>query len=216
LRIKRVTEDNRLWSATVAAITGETSRNDRQTYGRTFEWRQGITEAPLEKYPECQGPVQRLAGGEAGFILKGVWLEVLLLAGVTGLTSEVEKIAALTRRIQPQRGLLNTVARPPSEDFAGPVSWSQLQEFANLFDGKAEVISEDHQSRSPVSDQATEADILALLNRRPCTVQGVSAGLGLPVGETAKRLAALLEERLATTVRINKTIFYETVRAKAN
>jgi wyosine [tRNA(Phe)-imidazoG37] synthetase (radical SAM superfamily) len=157
-----------------------------------------------------------LAGGEAGFILKGVWLEVLLLAGVTGLTSEVEKIAALTRRIQPQRGLLNTVARPPSEDFAGPVSWSQLQEFANLFDGKAEVISEDHQSRSPVSDQATEADILALLNRRPCTVQGVSAGLGLPVGETAKRLAALLEERLATTVRINKTIFYETVRAKAN
>jgi putative FmdB family regulatory protein len=39
--------------------------------GRTFEWRQGITEAPLEKCPECQGPVHRLASGGTGFMLKG-------------------------------------------------------------------------------------------------------------------------------------------------
>jgi putative FmdB family regulatory protein len=41
-----------------------------QACGRTFEWRQGITESPLEECPECQGPVQRLASGGAGFILK--------------------------------------------------------------------------------------------------------------------------------------------------
>jgi wyosine [tRNA(Phe)-imidazoG37] synthetase (radical SAM superfamily) len=145
---------------------------------------------------------------------KPVWLEVFLLAGVTGLLPEVEKIAALARQIQPQRVQLNTVSRPPSEEFACPVSWNQMQEFANLFDGKAEVISEDNKSRSPVVHEATDADILALLSRRPCTVQGVSAGLGLHVGEAAKRLQLLVEEGSVTTVRINQTIFYETVRTK--
>ena len=143
-----------------------------------------------------------------------VWLEVFLLAGVTGVRSEVEKIAALARRIQPQRVQLNTVARPPYEEFACPVSWNQMQEFANLFDGKAEVISEDNKSRSPVLHEATDVDILALLSRRPCTLHGVSAGLGLHVGETAKRLQALVEEGSVTTVRNNQTIFYETVRTK--
>jgi wyosine [tRNA(Phe)-imidazoG37] synthetase (radical SAM superfamily) len=143
-----------------------------------------------------------------------VWLEVLILAGVTGMQSEVKKIAALVSRIQPQRVQLNTVSRPPSEEFACPVSCNQMKEFADLFDGEAEEMSEDDKSRSPILLVATDADILGLLSRRPCTIQGVSAGLGLHVGETARRLQALVEEGLVTTVRNNKTNFYETVRTK--
>jgi putative FmdB family regulatory protein len=41
-----------------------------QACGRTFEWRQGITEARLEECSECQGSVLRLASGGAGFLLK--------------------------------------------------------------------------------------------------------------------------------------------------
>jgi wyosine [tRNA(Phe)-imidazoG37] synthetase (radical SAM superfamily) len=145
---------------------------------------------------------------------KPVWLEVFLLAGVTGILAEVEKIAALARKIQPQRVQLNTVSRPSCEEFACPVSLNQMKEFAKVFGGKAEVISEDNQSRSPVLHQATDADILALLSRRPCTVQGVSAGLGLHVNEAVKRLEALVEVGSVTTVRNNKVIFYETVRTK--
>jgi wyosine [tRNA(Phe)-imidazoG37] synthetase (radical SAM superfamily) len=146
---------------------------------------------------------------------KPVWLEVFILAGVTGMLSEVKKIAALARRIQPQRVQLNTVSRPPSEEFACPVSWNQMQEFASLFDGKAEVINEENKSWSPVLHEATDADIMALLSRRPCPVQGVSAGLGLHVGEAAKRLQELVEAGSVTSVRNNKTVFYETVRAEA-
>ena len=39
---------------------------------------------------------------------KPVWLEVMLLAGITGIRSEVEKIAALTHRIRPDRVQLNS------------------------------------------------------------------------------------------------------------
>lgn len=145
---------------------------------------------------------------------KPVWLEVFLLAGVTGLLSEVKKIAALARQIQPERVQLNTVSRPPSEEFACPVSWNQMTEFANLFDGKAEVISEADESPYLVVHEATDADILAFLSRRPCTVQGVSAGLGLHVADAVKRLQALVGDGSVTTVRNNRTIFYETVRPK--
>jgi wyosine [tRNA(Phe)-imidazoG37] synthetase (radical SAM superfamily) len=145
---------------------------------------------------------------------KPVWLEVFLLAGVTAILPEVQKIAALAREIQPQRVQLNTVSRPPCEEFACPVSLEQMQEFANLFDGKAEVISEDSKPRSPALHEATDAEILALLSRRPCTVQGVSTGLGLHVNETVKRLEVLVEGGSVTTVRNNKIMFYETVRTK--
>ena len=74
--------------------------------------------------------------------LKPVWLEVFLLSGVTGLREEVEKIAALCRRIRPDRIQLNTVARPPAEDYAFPVSAELLTTFAALFDPPGEVIVE--------------------------------------------------------------------------
>jgi wyosine [tRNA(Phe)-imidazoG37] synthetase (radical SAM superfamily) len=167
--------------------------------------------------PHWEITFDRMVNGIAEFTRrfpKPVWLEVLLLAGVTGLLSEVEKIAALARQIQPERVQLNTVARPPSEEFACPVSFNQMQEFTNLFDGKAEVISEDNHSRSPMVHAATDADILALLSRRPCTVQGVSAGLGLHINEAAKRLEALIEAGSVITLRNNRTIFYETARTK--
>ncbi len=41
------------------------------TCGLRFERRQAITEEPITECPECQGMVQRLIGGGAGFILRG-------------------------------------------------------------------------------------------------------------------------------------------------
>ncbi|MEW6386000.1 MAG: radical SAM protein [Thermodesulfobacteriota bacterium] len=148
---------------------------------------------------------------------KSVWLEVLLLSGVTGIVTEVEKIAALARSIRPERVQLNTVSRPPSEEFACPVPRDQLEAFAKLFEGKAEVISaaNGEVTRSPQAHPATDADILALLSRRPCTVQGVSASLGLHVGEAAKRLQALADQGSVIAVRNNGGIFYEPLRTSA-
>lgn len=49
-------------------------------------------------------------------------------------------------------------------------------------------------------------------SRRPSMPQGFSAGLGLHVGETAKRRQALVEASPVTTRRNKKTIPYGTVR----
>jgi wyosine [tRNA(Phe)-imidazoG37] synthetase (radical SAM superfamily) len=168
--------------------------------------------------PHREIAFDRMVHGLAEFTARfsrPVWLEVFLLAGVTNIMAEVEKIAALTRRIRPERVQLHTVSRPPVEEFACPVPGEQMQEFATLFDGKVEVISpgEYDKSQAPVLNEATDADILALLSRRPCTVQGVSIGLGLPAGEVSRRMEALGAQGAVIPVQKNGAIFYKIMRA---
>lgn len=142
-----------------------------------------------------------------------VWLEVFLLGGVTGVSSAVKKIASLANEIGPERVQLNTVSRPPAEEFAFPVNGEKMQELKKLFPGKVELISENGLGKLKITKQqeSNNYDILALLSRRPCTVQGVSVGLGMNPGEAAKRLQLLNQQGDIKIVRSNDKIFYERV-----
>ena len=121
-----------------------------------------------------------------------MWLEVMLLAGVTGMPAEVERLAELAARIAPDRIQLNTAVRPPAESFVAPVADGSLQELAGLFTPHAEVIADT----APADGDrvAARADILALLSRRPCTVADIAAGLGIHHGEALKAVTALVTE----------------------
>ena len=147
---------------------------------------------------------------------KPVWLEVMLLAGVTGIRSEVEKIAALTRRIRPDRVQLNTVTRPPCEEFACPLQPESMASFARLFGRGTGVVSGRRPRRSPAPTPGvvTDGDILALLTRRPCTARGISEGLGLHIGEVTKRLDTLADRGEVAPVRKDRAVFFETVRGR--
>ncbi|MFH2011656.1 MAG: radical SAM protein [Pseudomonadota bacterium] len=142
---------------------------------------------------------------------RSVWLEVFLLGGVTAIEAEVKKIAALVRRIRPERVQLNTVSRPPAEEFAYSVSANRMEVLANLFDKKAEVISEEEtdEALALTLSAVTDKDILALLSRRPCTAQGILSGLGLHIGETTKRLQTMIEEGIVSTLRKDGDLFYK-------
>jgi wyosine [tRNA(Phe)-imidazoG37] synthetase (radical SAM superfamily) len=143
-----------------------------------------------------------------------VWLEVFLLAGVTGLPVEVKKIAALARRIGPARVQLNTVSRPPAEEFACPLEEEELARLARLFPGPVEVIRENQSSPLPArkSPGTDNEEMLALLDRRPCTVHDVCLALGLNPGEATKRLVALANRGLIRTVRRHRAVFFEAAR----
>ena len=145
---------------------------------------------------------------------KPVWLEVMLLAGLTGIRSEIKKIAALTRRIRPDRVQLNTVTRPPCEECAGPLQPESMASFARLVGRGAGVVSGRRPRRSPAPAPGvvTDGDILALLTRRPCTARGISEGLGLHIGEVTKRLDILADRGEVAPVRKDGAVFFETVR----
>jgi wyosine [tRNA(Phe)-imidazoG37] synthetase (radical SAM superfamily) len=163
--------------------------------------------------PHVDIPFKRMVDGLSVFMERfpgSVWLEVLLVAGVTGIPSEVEKIAALVRELRPGRVQLNTVSRPPSEEFVSGVDPKQLALFGRFFPGRVDVIR-GNESIVPVgttSHETGNGEIMALLRRRPCTLHGICRGLGLNPVEASKRLEALVEEGNVRTVRKDKAMFY--------
>jgi wyosine [tRNA(Phe)-imidazoG37] synthetase (radical SAM superfamily) len=163
--------------------------------------------------PHRQIAFEAMVEGLAAFTARFprlVWLEVLLVDGITGTERHVEKIAALTRRIQPGRVQLNTVTRPPAEGFARAVSRERLSRLAQCFSGPVELIS-DAGSESPPSHSpyaVTDADILDLLARRPCTAGGVAAGLRLHIQEAAKRLESLVKAGAVAVLEKDGETFY--------
>jgi wyosine [tRNA(Phe)-imidazoG37] synthetase (radical SAM superfamily) len=174
---------------------------------------------PLFRYvnrPHEDISFEQMAGGLAAFTKRfsgEVWLEVLLIAGVTGMPSEAKKIAAYAGRVGASRVQLNTVSRPPAENSAFPLSTDQMLALKDVFRGRVDIISENERECQYVSAfaQTGDADILVLLGRRPCTSTDVASGLGIHVTEALKHLDALIKAGKATTVSTNGRTFYTVV-----
>ena len=141
-----------------------------------------------------------------------VWLEVLLVSGVTGMSADVEKIAAWAGKIGPNKVQLNTVCRPAVEEYACAVAGNQMNNLAGLFAGTVEIISDDQPSlysSTASRGAATGHEIVDLLARRPCTLAGICSGLGLHPHEAAKMLKKLADEKRITTLRADHDVFYK-------
>ena len=138
------------------------------------------------------------------------WLEVFLLAGDTGTEAEVKKMANYARLIRPDRIQINTVTRPPAESFAAGVSRKRLDELSRLFDPPAEVVADHHHLHEQTEFAASRDDILGLLRRRPCSIEGIARGLSMHPNEVVKYVEALQAERLVEPTWISGKCYYKT------
>ncbi len=119
------------------------------------------------------------------------WLEVFLLAGVNTTEDEIQKLKACINSILPDKLQVNTVTRPPAESFAEAVPQKRLEEItAGLYEN-AEVIADYRGVHQKESFAAKRTDILALLQRRPCTVKDISEGLNIHRNEAIKYIEEL-------------------------
>jgi wyosine [tRNA(Phe)-imidazoG37] synthetase (radical SAM superfamily) len=143
-----------------------------------------------------------------------IWLEVLLLGGVTGIPAEVERLAELAARLAPDRIQLNTVVRPPAESFAAPVPAHRLEEFAAMFTPCAEVIAPTPLTVAGLA--ATGGDVLALVARRPCTLDDIAAGLGIHRSAALKTVTALVAEGRMGSSTHGRRLFYTAADAVAH
>ncbi|HUU43559.1 MAG TPA: radical SAM protein [Planctomycetota bacterium] len=136
------------------------------------------------------------------------WLEVFLLAGLTDTPAEVSKLAACAKRIGPDKVQLNTVTRPPAEDFATPVSPERMVEFAAMFDPPAEVIAGVPRERDAELTSTSRDAVLEMLRRRPCSLDDVVAGLDLHRTEAVKLLAELEGRGEVAESRVGRVVYY--------
>ena len=160
---------------------------------------------------------ERVVGGLAAFRAEfpgEYWLEVMLLGGHTGIESEVEQIAECVEAIRPDRVQLNTVTRPPAEDFARPVPREELRRLAELFHPTAEVIWDSAtEDEADETGNIDEQQVLALLRRRPCRVRDVAEGLSMRRVEVLKYLEKLDGLGLLVGTQMGAEVYYSAAEA---
>jgi wyosine [tRNA(Phe)-imidazoG37] synthetase (radical SAM superfamily) len=142
-----------------------------------------------------------------------IWLEVMVLRDYTEGLCRLARIAGRARRIRPEKIQLNTPVRPGPLEFVQPVPRDRLAGFCGLFEPAADVIADEKSGAALVSGASAEAErILALLRRRPCTLEDVCAGLGAAAPGTLKVLGALVDDgRVRRRLRDGRT-FYQAER----
>ena len=137
------------------------------------------------------------------------WLEVFLLAGVTTPEMEINRLKTCLSSIHPDKVQVNTVTRPPAEGFAEPVPLKQLHAITEKLYDKADVIADYSEVHKQQDFAASREDVLTLLQRRPCSVEDIAAGLGLHRNEVVKYVEELSSEGKIEAKPQNQQLYYK-------
>jgi hypothetical protein len=118
----------------------------------------------------------------------------MIVGGVTDSEPHVGAIARKARSIRPDRIQLNTPVRPSSLGGSAVVSPERLRSFRRLFSPEAEVVA-GLGGPSTLWEEGGNEDLqgrlLALLGRRPCTVEDAGGGLSVRPNVVVKVLGEL-------------------------
>jgi wyosine [tRNA(Phe)-imidazoG37] synthetase (radical SAM superfamily) len=139
-----------------------------------------------------------------------IWLEIMIVKGVNDNPAELEQMANLVRGLKVDKIHLNTVARPPTEEFAHAVTAEEMSRIAKMFDSRAEIIADfDRIVAKELHTDDMENAILSLLKRRPCTVGDISNSLGIHRNEVIKFVNHLTKNGSIKRVKHADSWYYE-------
>jgi len=162
--------------------------------------------------PDRRLSIEKVIEGMVEFkkIYRGkIWLEILLCKGVNDTTEELQKIKEVVERIQPELIHLNTVIRPPSEDWVKPLSQREMEGIRDFFGEKASVISEFNRHLTYVTEEDIKEGILRILKRRPLSLSDLSKWMGIPQGELEEQITSLSQEGKIQSRFHGESIYYE-------
>ncbi len=121
-----------------------------------------------------------------------LWLEILFALGVNDSEQDLQALSEVVSQMVVTRIQLNTVARPPLEKYAKPVSRETLEEFAAILSQKLPSVPVDILAGSTGEVEKTTTDlkdqvsvvtgvdddalekIVNMLKRRPCTAADIN------------------------------------------
>jgi wyosine [tRNA(Phe)-imidazoG37] synthetase (radical SAM superfamily) len=140
------------------------------------------------------------------------WLEVMVVGGHTGTSAEIAKLAGCVDHIRPDRVQLNTVTRPPAEKHAVGVSPKQLTGFSSMFHPPAEVIADFRGIHQEPEFVGGRKEVLAMLQRRPCSVEDIACGLGMHQNEVVKHVEELSAQGMVAISMSGSKRYYKAAR----
>ena len=133
--------------------------------------------------------------------MKGeMWLEILFVKGINDNKKELIALKEAISKIAPDKIQLNTVTRPPAEEFARPVSENELINIKEFLGNNAEIIVDFKAKILEGSQVIIESEILDTLKRRPLSIEDFNELFG-NIKNSQKIIDKLLSNR-----KINKKI----------
>lgn len=138
-----------------------------------------------------------------------VWLEVMLCAGMNDDSKEIERLRETIDWIGPDRIQLNTVIRPPAEEFASPLSSKQLEKVKNMLGNEAEIIPDIPTLEEHFANLLKDEEVVDLLERRPCTAEEISRALGCKLESVFQCLSELNRKHVIHYRMFHSRCYYE-------
>ena len=140
-----------------------------------------------------------------------IWLEVMLVKSINDSPSHIQKLKEVIEEIKPDKIQLNTVVRPPSEEFALPLSLKELEKIRDALGANCEIIAEFRKKKQTPLEENLESAILSMIRRRPVTLSDISTSLGRNKNEILKYLNLLLREGKIKLVIHKNLKYYEPI-----
>lgn len=128
-----------------------------------------------------------------------VWLEIMVVKGINDSLEEIEKAAQVIEQMNLEKIQLNTVVRPPAEEFARPLTREDLNNIKTVLGKKCEIIAEFKRATQKAYKRDVEKRILSMVKRRPVTLVDISHSLGLHRNEIIKYVEALEKKHQVKT-----------------
>jgi wyosine [tRNA(Phe)-imidazoG37] synthetase (radical SAM superfamily) len=138
-----------------------------------------------------------------------IWLEVMLCSGINDDPKEIRRLREIVDLIGPDRIQLNTVIRPPAEEFVSPLSPDQMEKVGNLWGAEAEIIPELPRLEDYPADRVRDEEIVDLLKRRPCTAEEISRALGYKLESVFQCLSELYRNHIVHYRMFQNRCYYE-------
>ena len=108
-----------------------------------------------------------------------IWLEVFFCEGINTTEESISALKSRIEQIKPDKIQVNTSVRPVVHAEAAKVEPERLAEIAHTLNDHAEVIADFSKHVSTIDRPVDLNIILETLRRRPCSLEDLSAGLGL-------------------------------------
>ncbi len=138
-----------------------------------------------------------------------VWIEIMLVAGINDSPAHIQKLKQTIDSLHPDKVQLNTVVRPPAEDFAQALTQKKLEEIQRILGPRSEIIADFADRPRMPAEQDAGAAILTLIKRRPATLSDLANSLGIHRNEVLKYLQILLKAKKIKAVSHKNHTYYE-------
>lgn len=152
-----------------------------------------------------------------------IWLEVFFAGAINTGPEHIASIRDAIERIGPDKIQLNTAVRPTAEANVVRLDSAKLQEIARQLGPRAEVVADFPKAHTAAPEQNTskerpelqsEADrqkqvLLSMLKRRPCSLDDISAGLGIGADEVSEYVTDLQAEGSIVSEERDGRVFFK-------